>query len=214
MMHLVTLAALSLAPAQTGPLAVTNARMTFCGEFRPARPASKLLPGDLFYLVFDIENLKPDAEGRLQYAMGVQITDAAGKAVYTEKPVDNQTVLLLGGTKLPARVWWIVATDQAKGTYTCKVTVTDRQAKVTKTLEKQFEVLPPAFGIVYVYTTVDQDGLIPAPLQGTVGQPLFIHFRVVGFARDAGKQPNVYIEARITDQNGKPTAPRPLADTL
>src|SRR5262249_26276013 len=114
----------------------------------------------------------------------------------------------------PARVWWIVATDQAKGTYTCKVTVTDRQAKVTKTLEKQFEVLPPAFGIVYVYTTVDQDGLIPAPLQGTVGQPLFIHFRVVGFARDAGKQPNVYIEARITDQNGKPTAPRPLADTL
>jgi hypothetical protein len=214
MMQLLTLAALTLAPTQNAPLAITNDRITFCGEFGPARTEAKLLPGDLFFLAFDIENLKPDADGRLQYALGVEITDGAGKAVYSEKPVDNQVILLLGGSKLPARVFWFIPTDQPKGQYHCRVTVTDRQAKVTKTLDKPFEILPAAFGIAYVYTTVDEDGLIPAPLQGVVGQPLFVHFRIVGFARDAGKQPNVVVEVRVVDSDGKPTTAKPLKDNL
>jgi hypothetical protein len=211
MVQLLTLSTLlGLAAAQPATLAITNDRITFCGEFGPTRSKNVLLPGDLFFLAFDIENLKPDNEGKLNYAIGMEVSDAAGKPIYVQRPVDNVAILPLGGTTLPARVFCDLSTRQPGGLYSCRVTVTDRVAKVTKTLDKKFEVSAPAFGIVYVYTSVDEDGLIPMPLVGVVGQPLFVRLQAVGFARDASKQPNVIFEARILDQNSKAIGDRPL----
>src|SRR5262245_18626684 len=203
-------AALSLAPAQTAPLALTNDRLTFGGEFGPVRPHNKLLPGDIFFLAFDIDNLKLDPRGLVQYSIGMEVTDAAGQSIYSQKPADQDMILPLGGTKLPARAYVILRPDQAKGVYKCKVTVTDRAAKATATLEKAFEVLPPGFGTVCLVTTVDETGDIPAPMIGIAGQPLWLHFIIVGFGHDSTKQPNVSSEIRVYESNGNPATKEPV----
>ena len=105
--------------------------------------------------------------------------------------------------------------DQAAGTYTCRVTVTDlsiTDAKVTKTIEQKFEVLPKGFGIVQLYTAVDLEGKISAPLVGVAGQVIYVHFAVIGFERDPKtKQPNLTIEMVVFDGDKQPTLKAPVA---
>jgi hypothetical protein len=71
-------------------------------------------------------------------------------------------------------------------------------------------VLPKEFGIVAVYTSVDERGQIPAPTTGIVGQSVFVQFGVVGFARDpVKKQPSVVFEMTPLDEGGRPTIQKP-----
>ena len=186
MVHSLTLiAALAMTPGQGAGLNLTNPRVTF-GELGSPRPDNKLLPGDIFFLSFDIEGIKVSETGRVKYGMAMEVTDATGKSIFKQMPVERDDFLPLGGTKLPARAFVSVGQDQPPGMYTCKVTVTDRADKdkpVAKALEQKFEVLPKGFGIVMVYTASDPKGEIPAPLVGVAGQALFVHFAVVEFQR-------------------------------
>jgi hypothetical protein len=213
MVHSLTLiAALAMTPAQAGGLNLTNPRITY-GELGSPRPDNKLLPGDIFFLSFDIEGIKVSETGRVKYGMAMEVTDATGKSIFKQMPVERDDFLPLGGTKLPARAFVSVGAEQPPGTYTCKVTVTDQADKakpVSKSLEQKFEVLPKAFGIVMVYTASDPKGEIPAPLVGVAGQALFVHFAVVEFQRDGKtKQPNITIEMVVYDQSRQPTLPKP-----
>jgi hypothetical protein len=207
-------AALSLAPAQNADLDISNVRVTFGGEFGPTRPDNRLLPGDVFFLAFDIDNLKLDPAGKAQYSIGMDVTDSAGKNIYTQKPTDQDVVLPLGGAKLPANAYVTVGLEQAKGTYTCKVTIIDRVSKASKSVEKSFEVQPAAFGVVALVATGDEPGAVPCPLGGTAGQTLWLHFAVVNFGRDQQtKAVNVTAEIRVTDQAGKAVNERPITYT-
>ena len=103
--------------------------------------------------------------------------------------------------------WWF---KEEPGTYTCKVTVTDRVSKASQTLTKTFEVLPKGFGLVGLFTSVDDMGSLPAPPVGVTGQNIWIQFLLVGFGRDkASKKPNATVEMRILDEARKPTLPNP-----
>ena len=87
-----------------------------------------------------------------------------------------------------------------------KVTVTDKSVKdkPSATLERKFEVLPPDFGIVAVYASLDERGQTAAPTTGVVGQAVFINYTAVGFKRDPEKkQPNLRFEMIPLDENGK-----------
>src|ERR1700730_368686 len=97
-------AALSLAPAQDGPLTITNDRITFCGEFGPTRPNNKFLPGDTVWLAFDVENLKMEAAGVVKYSMNMDVFDTAGKSIFKspQPPPKQDMVLPLGGGKMPS----------------------------------------------------------------------------------------------------------------
>jgi hypothetical protein len=214
MVHSLTLiAALAMTPGQQGALNLTNPRVTY-GELGSPRPDTKLLPGDIFFLSFDIEGIKVSETGRVKYGMAMEVTDASGKSIFKQMPVERDDFLPLGGTRLPARAFVSVSPDQAPGTYTCKVTVTDRADRdkpVSKSLEQKFEVLAKGFGIVQLYTAADPKGEIPAPLVGVAGQALFVHFAVVGFDRDttSAKQPNMTIEMVVYGQDSQPTLPKP-----
>lgn len=202
-------AALGLAPAQTGTLNLTNVRTTY-GELGAVRTDNRFLPGDLYFLAFDIEGITVSPEGKVAYAMSMAVTDKASKPVLENKPVDRDELLPLGGTRLPARAYIILAMDQAPGTYTCKVTVTDRATKATKVLERTFEVVPKEFGIVGLFTSADDKGEHPAPPVGVVGQNVFVHCALVGFGRDkAKKQPDAYVELRVYDEARRPTLAKP-----
>ena len=181
-------ALLTMSPAQLGgTLTLTNARSNY-GELGTIRPDNKLLPGDIFFLGFDIEAIKVDEEGSVSYTMSMEVVDKAGKSIFKQKPENKKDFLPLGGNKLPARAFVSIGLDQAPGIYTCKVIVEDRAAKTTATMEKNFEVVAPGFGLVQVYTSCDDRGALPAPQVGIVGQSVWVQFALVGFER--GKDPS------------------------
>jgi hypothetical protein len=213
-------AALSLVPGQqpaaqppaspgAGSLTLTNPRITYGSQFGPVRTDNRFLPGDLFFIAFDIEGLKTGEDGKVVYSVVMQVVDRAGKPVYQQTPMDLTTFLHLGGNKLPAMAFVVLGDMQEPGAYTCKVTVTDKQANVSQVLERPFELLPKSFGLVGVYASIDPRGELPVPPSGIVGQTLWLHFAVVGFQRSAMKQPNVQVTITITDESGRPTVARP-----
>ena len=50
-------AALTMTPGQGAGLTLSNPRITY-GELGSTRPDAKLLPGDIFFLSFDIDGIK------------------------------------------------------------------------------------------------------------------------------------------------------------
>lgn len=204
-------AVLSLTPAQSTAqtkLSLTNAKATY-GELGTPRPDSKLLPGDVFFLSFDIEGIQVDKEGKVSYTMEMVVSDNAGKPIFKQQPVEKNDFLPLGGTTLPARAYISINLDQGAGMYTCKVTVTDRATKSQASVEKTFEVTKLDYGLVQVYTSWDPQGQLPAPQAGIVGQSIWVHFAVVGFGRTAAKQPDLTVEMVVLDKSGKPTLAQP-----
>lgn len=210
-------AAMTFTPTQPGGLNLSNPRMTY-GELGSPRTEAKLLPGDIFFLSFDIENIKVSESGRVRYGMAMEVIDSTNKSIFKQQPVERDDFLPLGGTRLPARAFVSIGIDQAPGTYTCRVTVTDLADKdkaVTKTLEQKFDVLPRGFGVVQVYTSADLEGKTPAPLVGVAGQAMFVHFALVDFQRDpTTKQPNISIEMVIIDKDRQPTLAKPTVKLI
>lgn len=210
---LLAVLALGQAPPQppAANLSITNVRTTH-GALGGARQVAALLPGDGYYLAFDIEGITVDAVGRVSYAMAMEVTDKAGKAIIKQDPTEKIDYAPLGGTKTPGRAYINLAHDQAPGEYTMKVSVSDKVGGAAKTIEQKFTVAPKEFGIVRVHTTVDAAAQIQAPTTGIIGQTVFVQFMLVGFGRDpATKNPAVVVEMLPLDEGGKPTVQRPNA---
>jgi hypothetical protein len=202
-------ATLALVPDQGG-LALTNAEFTQ-GYMGAKRPNNQYLPGDIVYLRFDIENITVADTGLIRYRMGMELRDARGKPLFRQEPADREAYNALGGTTLPSLAQIDVGLDQQPGTYTLVLTVTDRATKATENLERKFEILKPAFGLVRLNTSADADEKARVPPVGAVGGNLFVNFSAVRFGRDPGKkQPNVRVEMRVVDENGDPTVGRPF----
>lgn len=210
---LATLAlAAALTPAQppAGALQLNNVRLT-TGELGPARKDSKLLPGDVLFIAFDIDGITIDADGKAAYTMAMEVKDGAGKLVFKQDPRELNDFIPLRGGKIPARAFITIGLDQPPGAYTCKMTVTDPKAKGTNSFSVPFEVLRPDFGLVAVNPTHDERGQIVAPASGVVGETRWVQFTVANFARDAKtKQPNVEFTLELVDEKGTPTLGRPV----
>jgi hypothetical protein len=210
---LALLGALAMSPAQSG-LSLSGPRVTY-GELGATRTDLKFLPGDIFFLGFDIDGIKVDETGRVKYSMGMEVVNKDGAPIFKQKPEDREDYLPLGGTKLPARAFVTIGLDQLPGQYTCRVTVIDRATKATQTLEHKFDVLPKNFGLVQVYTCGDAKGEVPAPPLGVVGQSLFAHFTLANFSRDPKtKQPNLEVEMAVLTRDGQTTLPKAAAITI
>jgi hypothetical protein len=220
------MSSLALAPAQTGELKLTSPRPTY-GVLGAIRKDSKILPGDVFFMTFDIENLKMDDEGKITYSMGMELINPKGESEYKRDPQEKPPLYnVLGGTRIPAFAHAETSADTAPGDYTLKVTVVDdatavkdKNGKVTKpgksvTLSKTFTVLPKGFGLVKLTTSYDRDGSLSAPFGGMAGQSLFVNFWIAGYKRDAKKQPNINCEMRNYDENDKPTLPKAMTGEI
>ena len=211
---LIVASLLALAPAQgpaAGTLEIANVRNTY-GVLGPTRADSKLLPGDILFVSYDLDGITIDKEGRVHYSMVMEVVDKAGKATLKQDPLEKIELVPLAGSRVAARAFVTLGIDHPAGEFTMKVAVTDRANKSTKTLERKFEVLPPDFGIVAVYASLDERGQTAAPTTGVVGQAIFINYTVVGFKRDAEKkQPNLHFEMVPLDEKSQPLMSKPLA---
>jgi hypothetical protein len=207
-------AVLAFGPAQAGGLNLTNARTTY-GEMGAVRTDNRYLPHDFFFLAFDMEGLTVSPEGKVSYSMMVEVNNKAGQPVFKQdKPSDSDEYIVLGGNRMPGRAWVSLKPDQEPGTYTCKVSVTDRATKATKVLTKTFDVVKKEFGLIGLMTTFDMKGEIPAPPVGVVGQILYVHCAVTGFGRGADRKPNAAVELRLYDEAKRPTVAKPQAVTV
>jgi hypothetical protein len=204
-------ALLGSALGQSDGLTISNVRMTY-GELGPERSDSKMLPGDRYELAFDVEGLKIDDNGIAKYMLDMEVLDSQGKRIFGQEPRDFERGLSLGGSRMPMHVFVLVGLSQPPGEYTVKVSVTDRATKATGSLTRKFEVLAKGFGIVRPQASYDSDGLVLAPLQGEAGQSLYLNFAVVGFSRSQAQknQPDIAMEMRVLDAEGKPTVPKTL----
>jgi hypothetical protein len=203
-----TTAAMSMAPAQGGDLKLTNVRATY-GILGPERKDTKMLPGDVLYIAYDIENVKVKDDGRVLYSMGMEVRRKGAdkeKPMYKSEPQDLIAVNRLGGTTLPAFAMSVIGVDQKEGDYQLKITVKDRSANKTATLTKDFQIAKPAFGLVRVRWSNSNHE--PAPPIGVPGQRLHLNVALAGFKTDK-KLPNVTFEMQIYDSNGKATLKEP-----
>src|SRR6266542_32605 len=151
MLTTIALALLAGTPAQPGDLKLSNVRLTV-GELGPPREGSKLLPGDVLFIAYDIDGITIDGEGIAKYTMAMEVADGAGKLIFKQDPRDLSDFVPLRGNKMPARAYITVGLDQPPGTYTCKIVVTDPKTKATGNLNVKFEVAKKDFGVVAVYT--------------------------------------------------------------
>ncbi len=207
---LALLSTLTLAPGQAGELKLTNPRGTY-GVLGALRTDTKILPGDVYFVTFDIENLKMDDEGKIVYSMGMELINPKGQTEYKRDPQERAPIFnVLGGTRIPAFVHAKIGTDQEAGEYTLKVTVIDGTTKKSQSLEQKFTVLKKGFGLVELTASYDSNGALSAPFGGIAGQSLFINFWIVGFERAKG-QPNIAFEMRVFDEKNQPTLKKPMS---
>jgi hypothetical protein len=210
---LTLLAALSAAPGAGDDLKLTNVRPTY-GVLGPTRSGKQLLPGDNFYLTFDVEGITADANGKVTYSVSTEVTDKSGKVVFNSPAKPREAINALGGNRLTAFTQVDIGLDQAAGEYAVKIEVTDLATKKSKTLNGKFEVLPKGFGIARLMTSADADGLAPSGIL-CAGQSLWLHGALVGFGRENGgqKQPKVTLEISVLDDKDKPTV-KPFTTTF
>jgi hypothetical protein len=210
------LTTLALAPEPIGQLKLSNDRVChgLLGWERKDTKNPKLFPGDIYILTFDVEGLTVSDTGRINYSTTVELSDKAGKVVFKDEPTDFEGVAGLGGKRVSANAQIITAIDTPVGTYTIKVTVTDKAAKnVSATLMRTFDVVPIDLGFVrlVVDLAVGQGTPPPAPPLAVPGQIYLVNFAVVGYKLDAKtNEPNFKIEMSVLDDTGRPVLKEPF----
>ncbi len=163
------------------------------GPFGQERPDKRYVPGDVLFVNFEIVDIQVDPKTNLaRYHVTMELVDSKGGLVFSRNKNEDVT-LALGGNRLPAFADVIIGIDQSPGTYTLKVTVRDVLSKDTKVFAYDFEILPPGFGFVRVFS----------PAAGFTGQSHMIHFAIIGMAKDEKKIPNVDVHMHVLDESGK-----------
>ena len=163
-----------------------------------------MLPGDSVYVCFDIDGITVNADGKVQYSIATEVTDAAGKSIFKQEARNLESHLSLGGSQVPAYSQIDCGLEQPAGAYSLKLVVTDRGNNKTATFTHQFELAERGFGLVRFSATRDQQGTMPVNAPAT-GESLWLQFGVIGFQRDATtKQPNVSVEMQILDDKDQP----------
>jgi hypothetical protein len=210
---LAVLMTLGFGPGDAGQLKLTNVRTTH-GALGPTRPDNKILPGDLVCLSFDIEGMQVNPKGKVLYAIGMEISDSNGKALFKQAPQDLEADGPAQGKGVPACAKVQVGIDTRPGDYTVKVTVTDRAGHTSQEVSRSYQVLEKAFGLVRISLTSDPEAdAALAALQA--GKPAWIKFNIVGFGRDKEKnQPSVQLEMRVLNDQGESILAKPTTGAI
>jgi hypothetical protein len=186
----------SLLPASSSAVELKNIRPCY-GPLGATRYDTKLLPGDVLFMTFDIEGLVLDPKtGKTSYVTILELIDAKQQVLF-KKETPNEVVPQLGGTRMPGDLHIIMGPKQAPGRYSLRLTVHDKFGNDAKAFKYDFDVVPESFGMVAV----------TASCIGFPGQHYVPGFALVNLAVDAKKQPNVEVSIKILDQSGTPVAP-------
>jgi hypothetical protein len=200
---------LSLAPGQNADFRLSNPTATN-GLWGPPRADDKVVPGDSYFLRFDMENITLDETGRAKYRMDLKVTNEKGERTFRQVPQDEEAFAALGGNTLQGHVTLDVGLKSPAGKYTLTLEVTDLAAKKTASLTRKVEILPLAFALVRPQLSLGANAPV-APLV-VAGQDVYVNFEAVGFERDKkSEQPEIDFELSILDDKKKMTTSKPFA---
>src|SRR5688572_3572900 len=201
---------LGVGAGEAGKLEITNPRSTF-GHLGAVRPKGKgILPGDVAHVAFDINNLKHDSKGQASYSIAIEVRDGDGEVFFKQEPHNAVAQNFFGGASLPCSAHVEIPVSAKPGTYTWTVTIQDRLSKQSASLTGKGAVLAPEFGLIRIGTYADAEGKVPVPPVGVVGETLYLNFAAINFARTKKKQPDLKVELKILDENGKATFAQPI----
>ena len=194
-----------------GKLEIVNPRATY-GHLGAVRPKGKgILPGDVAHFSFEINNLQHDDKGRASYSVAIEVRDANGELFYKQEPHNSVAQNFFGGNTFPCSAQLEIPFNAKPGTYSWKVTIHDRLGNQTATVSGKGDVLQADFGLVRIGTYADPEGKVPVPPVGVVGSTLYVNFSALGFGRTKqDKQPDLAVEMKILDENGKTTFAKPI----
>jgi hypothetical protein len=192
-------------PGSASALELKNFRPCYAPfPFGATRTDAKCLPGDFLFFTYDIEGLKfDDKTGKASYVTVVEVFDPKQARVFGPKETPGEFVPQLGGSRMPGDLHVQMGRSQKPGKYMVKLTVQDRHSKEQKSIQYQFDLLPPSFGIAGV----------EAPAIGFTGQHHATMFVLIDMGLDDKKLPNVEVTMRVLDETGKAVAP-PVISTM
>jgi hypothetical protein len=196
------LSILAAAPAESG-LSLAHVRSTH-GLLGPQRRDETVAPGDIYFVCFDIDGMRVDAEGKVRYSMAIDLSDGSGRVVFRQAAKEQEARASLGGDSVPAYARLNVGLDTPPGDYRMKITVKDLASGQEQSLSRDFKVLGKSFALVRTAVTLDADAHYPAAVFAR-GQGVWVHSSAVGFTRGRGKKPDVVFEMRVLDDAGRPT---------
>lgn len=187
-------------------LALLRERFTV-GLHGPVRSAGSLIPGETLTLSFDLAGLTKDPDGRVAFSLLLKVDGPDGKTHFVDSQDVGPVALPLGGTSVRHQIQVATGLDQLSGEYTARLTVVDRASKPEKPaeakLETRFKVGRPELALVRTQISADAGGKVPTAGVGMLGQTLFVHTVVVGFAPAATGLGNVQVELGLPG-GGKP----------
>jgi hypothetical protein len=197
----------ALAAGQASGLEVKNARLAH-GPFGVVRAEKKFLPGDFLFLMFDIDGLATDDKtGKVSFETTLEVFDSKKNSIYSkDKNPLVETLLQLGGNRVPAKLELFTGFELKPGTYSVKFKVTDRVAKTKKTAEFTFpfELLAEDFGVVQ----------LKAPAYGLPDSIYPIRFALVNSPLDKKKMPSMDITMRVFEEGNKTDLSKPISINL
>jgi hypothetical protein len=118
----ILMTALSLAPAQSGPLNVSNVRTTY-GPLGSPRSNNRILPGDLVCLCLDVKGFQPNSAGKIHYGVGLEVADNKGDMVFKNAPSDLELASPSRGQPVPVCAKVEVGLASPPGKYDLKVAI-------------------------------------------------------------------------------------------
>lgn len=208
------LVSLSLA-GQTPTIEIVEPRATY-GHLGAVRPkGGGVLPGDVVDVSFGVKNLKADENGLSKFSVAIEIRDPKGQVLFGQKPINSVAQNVFGGDIIPTSVTVSIPPNQKPSELNWTITVADRLTDAKTELKGSGKVLPADFGLVRIGTYADAESRVPVAPTGVVGGLIYLNFSAVGFQRDAKeKKPNIEIELKVVDADGKPTLPKAMKATI
>jgi hypothetical protein len=197
----------SAASAQA-KLGIDNIQATY-GRLGPERKSLDLYRYDELFFRFTVTGAKPDAEGKVDGSVLLQVLDGAGKVV-GENQTPAKGVLVLGGNSYPLSVSLPIGQQVPPGKYTVKITVRDNLSKESAAFQRKVTVKPLDLKIVRIQFYHDPEGKFAAPAGGTLGETLCFDLRVIGFDRSKDRI-LTEIAWQILDSDGQEVSPKGAA---
>ena len=189
-------------------LGIESIQATY-GPLGPERKTLDIYPFDELFFRFTVTGAKPDAEGKVDASVVMQVLDGTGK-VRGENQIPAKGVLLLGGNSFPFLVTLPLSEQVPPGKYTVKITMRDNLSGESVSFQRQVTVKAVEFKIVDLQFFHDPEGKIPAPAGGTLGETLFFRLRIIGFDRSKDR---IFTEIvlKILDADGAEVSPKRMA---
>ena len=177
------------------------------GMLGPERKTLDFCPLDELFFRYQVSGVKTDADGKTDVEVTMTLANPNGKVVVDQKtPVRRQ--LSLGANSYPAFAVLAVPEKAPPGEYTFVVKVTDRLASETASFEKKLTCKSTTYQIIVPRFSRDDDGKIPAPAGGILGESIHFKLRVVGFDKSK-KKVQTTLTMTILNEVGKATTEKP-----